>query len=139
MERKDQIALAILLSGLFGGIFLTSLSYRIRDVFFFLMVSLSAVTEFIDVNFVSKDWYRGTTCGFEVSLVDVISLSVLASSFIRPRLGEKRWFWPASLGLMLIYFLFASFCVAMADPKIFGLFELSKMLRGLVIFLAAAA
>jgi hypothetical protein len=70
--------------------------------------------------------------------VDVISLSVLVSSLIRPRSGEKRWFWPASLGLMLIYFLFASFCVAMADPKIFGLFELSKMLRGLVMFLAAA-
>ena len=39
---------------------------------------------------------------------------------------------------MLIYFLFASFCVAVADPKIFGLFELSKMLRGFVMFLAAA-
>ena len=138
MERKDQIAMALLLGSACGGILLTSLSQRARDVFFFLMVTLSAVTEFIDVNFVSKEWYRGTTCGFEVSMVDVISLSVLASSIIRPRSGEKRWFWPASLGLMLIYFLFASFCVGVADPKIFGLFELSKMLRGLVMFLAAA-
>ena len=103
------------------------------------MVTLSAVTEYIDINFASHDWYRGTTRGFEVSLVDVISLSLLASSLIRPRAGEKRWFWPASLGLMLIWFLFASFCVGVADPQIFGLFELSKMLRGLVIFLAAAA
>jgi O-antigen ligase/polysaccharide polymerase Wzy-like membrane protein len=138
MERKDQIALALLFAGACGGILITSLSQRIRDLFFFLMVTLSAVTEMIDVNFVSKEWYRGTTCGFEVSLVDVISLSVLASSIIRPRSGEKRLFWPASLGLMIIYFLFASFCVGMADPKIFGLFELSKMLRGLVMFLAAA-
>jgi hypothetical protein len=138
MERKDQLALAILLSGAFGGIFLTSLSYRIRDLFFFLMVTLSAVTEYIDVNFVSRDWYRGTTCGFEVSLVDVISLSVLISTLFRPHPDQKRWFWPASLGLMLIYFLFASFCVAVSDPKIFGLFELSKMIRGIIIFLAAA-
>jgi O-Antigen ligase len=138
MDRKDQIAMVLLLGGACGGILLTSLSQRIRDIFFFLMVTLSAVTEMIDVNFVSKEWYRGTTCGFEVSLVDVISLSVLVSSLIRPRSGEKRWFWPASLGLMLFYFLFASFCVAVADPKIFGLFELSKMLRGLVMFLAAA-
>jgi hypothetical protein len=114
------------------------LSQRIRDVFFFLVVTLSAVTEYIDVNFVSRDWYRGTTCGFEVSFVDVLSLSLLASAILRPRPGEKRWFWPASLGLMLIYFLYASFCVGMADPKLFGLFELSKMLRGLVMFLAAA-
>ena len=138
MEQKDKIALALLLGGAFGGIFLTSLSYRIRDLFFFLMVTLSAVTEYIDVNFVSADWYRGTTCGFEVSLVDTISLSVLISTLIRPRPDEKRWFWPATFGLMFFYFLFASFCVAMADPKIFGLYELSKMVRGLIMFLAAA-
>jgi len=138
MERKDQIALALLLGSAFGGILLTSLSYRIRDIFFFLMVTLSAVTEYIDVNFVSKEWYRGTTCGFEVSMVDVISLSVLVSTLIRPRPGEKRWFWPASFGWMILFFLFTGFCVAVADPKIFGLFELSKMIRGFVIFLAAA-
>ena len=116
----------------------TCLSQRIRDVFFFLVVTLSAVTEYVDVNFVSRDWYRGTTCGFEISFVDVLSLSLLASSILRPRPGEKRWFWPASLGLILIYFLYAAFCVGLADPKLFGLFELSKMLRGLVMFLAAA-
>ena len=138
MERKDQLALAILLGGACGGILLTTLSYRIRDIFFFLMVTLSAVTEFIDVNFVSKEWYRGTTCGFEVSLVDVISLSVLISTLIRPRPGEKRWFWPASFGLMLIYFLFAAFTVSISDPKIFGLFELSKMLRTFIMFFATA-
>src|SRR3569833_55160 len=138
MERKDQLALAILLGGAFGGILLTTLSYRIRDIFFFLMVTLSAVTEFIDVNFVSKEWYRGTTCGFEVSLVDVISLSVLISTLIRPRPGEKRWFWPASFGLMLIYFLFAAFTVSISDPKIFGLFELSKMIRTFIMFFATA-
>jgi hypothetical protein len=138
MERKDQIAMALLLGGAFGGTVLNTLSYRVRDVFFFLIVTLSSVTEYVDVNFVSLDWYRGTTCGFEVSLVDVISVSLLVSMLLRPRPGEKRWFWPASLGWMLIYFLFASFCVALADPKIFGLFELSKMIRGLVMFLAAA-
>jgi hypothetical protein len=138
MERKDQIALALLFGSACGGILLTTLSYRIRDFFFFLMVTLSAVTEYIDVNFASREWYRGTTCGYEVSMVDMIALSVLISTLIRPRDGEKRWFWPASFGLMLIYFAFAAFTVAVADPKIFGLFELSKMLRGLVMFLAAA-
>ena len=80
MQRKDEIALLLLFGSACGGVFLTTLSYRIRDLFFFLMVTLSAVTEYIDVNFASREWYRGTTCGFEVSMVDVISLSVLLSS-----------------------------------------------------------
>lgn len=138
MEQKDLIGMALLLCAACGGIVMACLSQRIRDLFFFLLVTLSAVTEYVDINFVSRDWYRGTTRGFEVSFVDVISLSLLASAIIRPRPGEKRWFWPASLGLMLIYFLYAGFCVGLADPKLFGLFELSKMLRGLVMFLAAA-
>jgi hypothetical protein len=138
MEHKNVIGLALFFCGICGGTVLTCLSQRVRDVFFFLIVTLSTVNEYVDVNFVSKEWYRGTTRGFEVSIVDVLSISLLAGAILRPRTGEKRWFWPASLGLVLIYFFYAAFCVGMADPKIFGLFELSKMLRGLVIFLAAA-
>lgn len=187
LDRKDTIGLALLLSGSFGGILLACLSQRIRDLFFFLIVSLSIITEHVAMNFVSKEWYRGTTRGFEVSLVDILAISLVASAIIRPRkrkpspehppvevidndteafashdaetapgagstssspIGweragglvytEKRWFWPASLGLMLLFFLYACICVAMADPKIFGLFELSKMVRGILIFVAAA-
>src|ERR1051325_7007877 len=138
MEPKDFIGLILLLVAASGGILLACLSHRVRDIFFFLLVTFSAVTELIDINFASHDWYRGTTRGFEVSFVDVLSISLLASAILRPRPGDRRWFWPASFGLMLIYFLYAGFCVGIADPKIFGLFELSKMLRGLVVFLAAA-
>jgi hypothetical protein len=47
-------------------------------------------------------------------------------------------YWPASFGLMLLFFLYACVNVVLADPMIFGLFELSKMLRGMTIFLAVA-
>src|SRR5215831_12077616 len=40
--------------------------------------------------------------------------------------------------LMLIFFLYGCFNVAISDPKIFGVFELSKMVRGFTIFLASA-
>lgn len=138
MEQKDLIALGLLVSAACGGTLIACFSYRVRDVFFFMMVTLSAVTEYIDVNFVSRDWYRGTTCGIEISFVDVLSVSLLVSALLRPRPGEKRWFWPKSFGWMLVYFLFTAFCVAVADPKLFGIFELSKMVRGLVMFLAVA-
>ena len=45
------------------------------------------MTEYVDVNFVSRDWYRGTTRGFEVSFVDVLSLSLLAE---RDSFGRGR-------------------------------------------------
>ena len=138
MDHKNLIGLSLLFCGICGGTLLTCLSQRVRDIFFFLVITLTAVTEHVDVNFESHSWYRGTTRGFEVSTVDVLSMSLLASALLRPRRGEKRWYWPASLGLVLIYFLYACLCVGLADPKIFGLFELSKMLRGIVIFLAAA-
>src|SRR5436190_3508391 len=102
------------------------------------MIFLAPMTEDFDINFVSRDFYRGTTRGFEFSLVDILSISLLVSGLLVPRRGQSRAFWPASLGFMLLFFCYACFNVGIADPKIFGLFELSKMLRGLTIFLAVA-
>lgn len=170
LDSKDTIGLTLLFSGSFGGTIISCLSQRIRDLFFFLIVSLTIVTEHVAMNFVSKEWYRGTSRGFEVSLIDILAISLVASAIIRPRrrkvsteatangdpsenpkprvagilevvpgvYQEKRWFWPASFGLMILLFLYACVCVAMADPKIFGLFALSKLLRGILVTLAAA-
>lgn len=138
METKYILAAAYLSVAGFGGITVACLSQRARDVFFFLLVTMSALTERWDVNFVSREWYRGTTCGFEISLVDVFAISLLVSAVLTPREGEKRWFWPGSLGLMVLFFLFSMVCVALADPKLFGLFSLLKIYRGLIVFLAVA-
>ncbi len=138
LYHKNLIGLILLLGGIAGGTLLTCLSQRLRDLFFFLMVALTPLLEHMDMNFVSREWYRGTSRGFEVSVIDVLAASLAISSFLKPRTGERRWFWPASLGLMILFFLYACVCVGMADPKIFGLFELSKMFRGIIVFVAAA-
>src|SRR5262245_15537681 len=109
MGSKYVVAAILLVVASTGGILLACLSKRIRDLFFLLLVMLSAATEQLDVNFVSREWYRGTTCGFEISLVDILALCLLVSSVLAPRRGERRWFWPASLGLMIVYFLYAVF------------------------------
>ena len=96
------------------------------------------MTEDCDINFVSRDFYRGTTRGFEFSLVDILSISLLLSALLVPRRDQSRGYWPASLGLMILFFCYACINVGMADPKLFGLFELSKMVRGMTIFLAVA-
>jgi hypothetical protein len=106
---------------------LTSLSGRRRNAAFFLMMALTAGTYKLDVNFHSHYWYRGTTRGLEVLLVDILAWSVLISSFLFPRDDGPRWFWPAGLGFMPIFFLYSCGDVAVSDPKIFGVFELPKM------------
>ena len=121
-----------------GGVVATCLSQRARAAAFFLLILSSAFTDRVDVNFVTRYWYRAATRGFEISLVDILAISLLISSLLLPRPGHRRWFWPASLGAMIIYFLYCCFSVAISEPKLFGLFELSKILRGILVFLAAA-
>src|SRR2546430_829705 len=135
---EKHVTTILLFVATFGGIVVTCFSKRLRDLFFIGMILLAPMTEDYDINFMSRDFYRGTTRGIEISLVDVLSISILVSSILFPRAGQRRMFWPASFGLMLIFFAYCCFNVGIADPKIFGLFELSKMIRGMTIFLATA-
>jgi len=138
MDEKDFVAL-ILVAGIIPmSILINTVSRPARNVSFFLMIALTCVTFKIDINFLSHFWYRGTTRGIEVSLVDILAIGVLFGSLLTPRRDTVRWFSPASLGLMLLFFLFACINVGYSEPKIYGLFELSKMVRGVIFFLAAA-
>lgn len=138
MQSKDLIGLAVIAGGVSFGVLACCFSQRLRDCLFIGMIWLVPMTELYDVNFVSRDFYRGTVRGFEVSLVDVCSMSILLSAILAPREGEKRIYLVPGVGVMLLFFLYCVFNVAIADPKLFGMFELSKMLRGLIIFLAVA-
>jgi hypothetical protein len=138
VETKDIIALGLLLIATLTGVAVTSVSPRARDLAFFLMLAGAVVAHKLDINFLTHFWYRGTTRGLEVSFVDVLAMSVLVSSFLFPPPGAARRYWPASFGWMLLFFAYAALSVVFAEPKMNGVFELSKMVRGLVFFLAAA-
>jgi hypothetical protein len=138
MQDKDLIGLVLAVLGAGGGILCACISQRVRDWFFIAMVFLAPMTEKFDINFVSRDFYRGTTRGFEFSIVDILSISLVVAALLVPRLGQARVFWPGSFGFMLLLFAYACLNVAVSDPQLFGLFELSKMLRGISIFLAVA-
>jgi hypothetical protein len=138
METKHLIALPLIFGLTAGGTVLLTLWQRARDFAFFLLVACAVLTERLDVHFFSTEWYRGTTRGVEVSLLDILALSLLAASWLAPRYAPKRWYWPASLGLMMLYFLDCGFSTLISEPKIYGLFELTKVFRGIIIFLTAA-
>jgi len=135
---KTLFGLTVLPAAFLAGIIAACLSRRVRDGFFFLLVLLTPVIERVDINFVSRDFYRGTSRGFEVSVIHILAVSLLVSSVLAPRRGESRAFWPASFGFMLLWFLYAGFNVLVSEPRIFGEFELLKMLGGLLIVAAVA-
>jgi len=138
VEIKDIIGLLLLVLATLTTVVTVCFSQRARDAAFFLMIAGIVVSDRMDINFFSHFWYRGTTRGLEISLVDVLAFSVFISSFLRPRYGESRGFWPPALGFMMLFFLYAAGSLVLVEPRVFGLFELSKMVRGLIFFLAAA-
>lgn len=138
MGIKAIFGLTVVPAAMCGAILVACLSQRIRDLFFILLVFLSPIIERFDVNFWSREWYRGTARGFEVSVPDILALGLLGAAVLAPRRGEARAFWPASFGFQLLFFFYACAMVALQDPKLFGLFELFKMLHGLILVLAVA-
>ena len=93
-----------------------------------------------DINFLSREWYRGSTRGIEISYVDLLALILLFSSLTaRAREGVK-YFRPPSYGFLKAYFFWALFTVVIvSEPKIFGVFELTKIVRAILVFLAVWA
>ncbi len=138
MTYKELFGLTVVPLVMLAGIIAACASKRVRDVFFVLLVFLAPMIEHLDVNFVSHEWYRGTSRGFEVSLLDVFAVGLLVSSLLVPRRGESRGFWPVSLGIMLLFFAYACFNVAVSEPQIFGCFGLFEMFRGCMVMLAVA-
>jgi O-antigen ligase len=111
---------------------------RARDIGFFVIVFGAMFFLNLNINFMDRPWYRGTTRGFEFSVPDVLALSLLLVMWLRPRKGEPRLFWPPGLAAMLVYFGYCVISVLSHDPMLWGMYELLKILRGIVIFAAAA-
>ena len=130
---------------LIGIIFLVPLgsiaavySRRIREFVFGCLVFATAFSNWYDINFVDRWWYAGSTRGIEISIVDLLTLILLLSSLATMRREGGRPFWPAGLGPMLAYFAVGCLSVLIFEPRLFGLFELTKLIRGVIVFLTVA-
>lgn len=142
---KDIIFFAGFLFCVPVGILLAVYSRWIQQAFFFVLVfgTTNSTGLFglpMDINFFSREWYRGSTRGIEVSYLDLVTIILLGSTLIvRGREGRKAFFWPASLGWMLGLLAYACVhTIVIADPKLFALFEISKIIRGILIFVTVA-
>ena len=140
MDFTHILALILIMGATCAGVWITTVFPRTRDLAFFTLVAGAVLTERMDVNFFGDYWYRGTTRGVEVSLLDIMAFCLLVSSWLAPREQDRpRWHWPAGLGFMLLYFAYCLFSVLVSEPRQFGWFELTKVLRGILVFMAAAS
>src|SRR5438876_11125929 len=101
MTLKHMLGLAMIVFAIPVVCASCSLSRRLRDLAFLVMLTGWVVTDRMDIHFFSFDLYRGSTRGVELSVLDVLGLGVLVGHLVNPGPGRKRWFWPASLGFML--------------------------------------
>jgi hypothetical protein len=138
MQMKDLIAISGIPVVIVCGTVVLCLLPALRNWAFFAAVAGCVISEKLDVNLLSNEWYRGTTRGFEFAFVDILAWTLVLSTILTPQRHQKRFYWPASFGFMLLYAGVAIFSVSTSEPKLFGAFELSKILRAMVFFLAAA-
>lgn len=131
MTKALVVLVAILATLPLGGV-LARLRAIVRDSLVFGLVLFLPYCERLDANLFGRPWYRGTTRGIEVSIVDLIALTLLVSLVVRGE-GKRRGalLWPSVL--FVLYASVHTFLVA--DPWLFSTYEWSKLLRG-ILFLA---
>ncbi|WP_375770450.1 hypothetical protein NR798_06020 [Archangium gephyra] len=137
METKSLIFLALCSVVIPVGVALVGKYPRLKDFCAALMVFGTTEYGLRTINFYSREWYRGTTRGFELCWLDFLWIFILVDERRLARPAGPRPL-PFSLGSMLVFFAYNALNAALSEPKLFGLFELSKALRGLMVFLAFA-
>jgi len=92
----------------------------------------------IDINFVSMEWYRGDTRGFEFGVTDwmVISLIIVMARSPRWR-KQKLELFPPNASLMLAYFGVALVSLLVAYVPVYAGFGVFKLLRAFAVYWVA--
>lgn len=126
------------------GIVMSCLSRKIHDAVFVLVIFGTSMPHSLfglptDINFLSAEWYRGSTRGIEISYIDLAGIILLVASIVHRKREGRTIHWPPGLAPLLAYFGWCALTVAaISDPKLFGTFELTKIFRGVAIFTAVA-
>ena len=138
MEFKHVIFLLGFLTCVPAGALAASFSARARDVLFLSLIFGTALSHRLSINFFSREWYRGSTVGMEISFVDFLTLALLIGVLVDAWRRRLPLFWPPALLPMLLYLGWSLFSILTNTPMLFGLLELTKLLRGLLVFLAVS-
>lgn len=97
-----------------------------RVLFFLAMFFSCRLNE--TINFVSHEFYKGTSRGFEVTLVDVTVLSIFFTLPFVKKVKDIMFFPPGTI-LYGFYFLFSVISILNAGNALYSFFEIWKLAR----------
>ena len=157
-EFKYIIFFTVLFAGVPIGVLLCQVHKIVPKCFFILLIWSSCEPDKFGINFFSREFYRASTRGFELSLIDICAL-ILAGNLIFNWNKAKRVLLPALtcpylayLGIAIISWLINCQSITVPDPVttskytiypppythfelwLYPLFEISKIMRGIFLF-----
>lgn len=151
MELKFLVFWTVFLAGIPLGILLCTVFRSAIHWTAVLMVWATAVPESAGINFFSRELYRASTRGLEISLVDLCALVMAGAIVSQPARYNIRWFPPLSVPYA-VYILIALVSWAMVGPSfgvpeglgappydrfevgLYPMFEITKVLRGCLVY-----
>jgi O-Antigen ligase len=107
-------------------------SRRLREALVSLLLVSTCFGPFGKLNFVSLETYRGPDRGYEVTLTDLIALSLCLALLIGFR--HKLKLLPPRTFLLAAFFLLCLVSTAMSPVPLYGSFTLFKLLRMFVLY-----
>ena len=151
METKFVIFYLTFFIGVPAGVVACAVYRPLKHAVMMLMIWATCVPESTGINFLSRESYRTTTRGFEVSLVDLCALIMLVVILLENNRHRIRWFPPLTIpyagyiGVILISWLLVgenppvpleAFYIERPffEVHLYPLFELSKIIRGCVVY-----
>jgi hypothetical protein len=85
------------------------------------------------INFISHEHYRGTSRGFEFTLVDICFLCLFLITLYRQKFKRIVWIPPGSF-FYFLYLFFSGLSIINSGNTMFSLFELLKLFRMYFIY-----
>src|SRR3569833_205389 len=104
IDTKQLLALLVIFATGVAGLTACLIWQRVRDLALFIFVFCAVIVEKRNVTLFGEFWYRGTSRGLELSIVDIAPVCLILSTLIIPRYRGSRAYWPAGLGLLLLFF-----------------------------------
>ncbi len=154
MEPKFLIFWAVFLTGIPAGTLLCLKIPQLRYLVLGFMVWSTAEPDLVGINFISREFYRAMTRGIEISLADLCVLILLCTMLFDKNIRLK-WIPPGSLiylfyiGIAICGWMLAVDSLSVSDKatyipyarfetNLYPLFEITKMVRGLLMFWVVA-
>ena len=132
MEAKHLVFLAM------SAVAIPSLAWagvRFRWAERGLVLALLLSTSYlVDINFLSMEWYRGDTRGFEFGVTDWMVIALLVTMARSPRWQRRPSMLPPNAIPLAAYLLLAIASIATAYVPVYAGFGVFKLLRALAVY-----